>query len=176
VILLGSEPAEEIWDTVKRREYDRYLIKPISLSGLINNISQAVELFERRKNTKPDAIKETVNQVSVEQKRREKAPGIESEEQRISNGEDQQGGRSAKILNTTSFVAKINSIEGMVADLERRFHKVKMAIANINQLQEVIDEAEIVIQSQQQDLDLLEIKLQRIYGQLHVVLKNFDAQ
>jgi len=158
IILLGTEPSENIWSRVDELGFDVYLKKPVSSRELVARI-KSVTKYARTK-----APAELQGKSIVEEQATQIAAVdvIPSEEVK----DLEEATEEKRIQEMTIMSEQSESIGTTLTELERQVSKIKMTIGKIEQLQKMVDEAKGAIHQQQENLVELEKKLQDVSAQL----------
>lgn len=157
IILLGTEPSENIWPRVDELGFDVYLKKPVSSRELVARVKSVTKYVRIKEpyETKEQSIPQTEITQKVE------LASISSE-----GAKDMETMEDRQREKVTAMTDQTESIGSTLAELERQVSKIKMTIGKISQIQNTVDEATETIHQQQNNLAELEKQLHEISVQL----------
>ncbi len=176
LIMLGSDPPEDVWNRVNKRQFDVYLKKPVSPGDLVEQIKIAIRSPFLEDNAKPTRVPETTNEMPFEPETEKKAAVSRAVESSVPAKEVRPPVKPDEINRRAAVSSQSDSIEVMISGLECQILKIKTAITRIDQLRGKIDEAKAIVRQQQQGLNSMENKLQEINDQLKGILGDSDIK
>ena len=166
IILLGTEPSENIWSRVDELGFDVYLKKPVSSRELVARI-KSVTKYARAKATVESQGESIFEESVAKEEPATQLPVTEIEIATSEGVEDMEETTEEKHIEETTIMSEQSeSIGTTLTELERQVSKIKMTIGKIAQLQNTVDEATEIIHQQQSNLAAVEKQLQEVSMQL----------
>jgi DNA-binding response OmpR family regulator len=170
LILLGTESPEDVWAKIDKQRFDVYLKKPVTLGELVEQTKFAIKSAFSAESTMPVQVAESTPETHVKPNMVDQMADRLAVKPQISVEETLAPAISEEVNQGVAVPVETDSIEIMIAGLERQVSKIKRAIIRINQLRNTINETKNIVRQQQQDLQSVENKLQEINDQLKDIL------
>ena len=170
LILIGTEPPEVVWSRVSKEQFDVYLKKPVSPVELVEQIKIAVKGPFSDEVTGVAPALETAPEKPVEPVIELSPPVNPPVETALPVEVPSAPTTSGEKTIKKEAPPRTDSMEVMVADLERQVLKIKTAIIQVEQLRNMIDETKGLVSQQHQGLNSVENKLLQINERLKDIL------